>query len=149
MDNQPMPQVIERFADNGEHSHYVLIDDEGRTLWSEDPDDKVNTPTPTASDKSGAGEDLLEQILKDCQKNWVDNNGAHWEVNVKQAMTAYADQTHADLVRENERMREALTQIKDIAQNVQLFKDNELSRYGREWAKTISIIAEQALKGKG
>lgn len=31
------PKVIERFADNGEHSHYELIDVEtGDILWSEE-----------------------------------------------------------------------------------------------------------------
>jgi hypothetical protein len=32
------PEVIEVFADNGEHSHWVLIDpQEGTKLWSENP----------------------------------------------------------------------------------------------------------------
>ena len=30
------PVVVERFADNGEHSHWDLIDSgDGKTLWSE------------------------------------------------------------------------------------------------------------------
>jgi hypothetical protein len=36
------PIVIEKFADNGEHSHWQLIDsDTGDILWSEDDDDIV------------------------------------------------------------------------------------------------------------
>lgn len=32
------PKVIEKFADNGEHSHYQLVDVEsGEVIWSEDP----------------------------------------------------------------------------------------------------------------
>lgn len=36
------PKVIERFTDNGEHSHWELINvDTGDTLWKElDPDDE-------------------------------------------------------------------------------------------------------------
>ena len=33
------PKVIEIFADNGEHSHWQLIDSNGNILWSEDPMD--------------------------------------------------------------------------------------------------------------
>ena len=37
------PKVIERFTDNGEHSHWELINvDTGDTLWKElDPDDEM------------------------------------------------------------------------------------------------------------
>lgn len=30
------PTLVERFADNGEHSHWDLVDENGYTLWSED-----------------------------------------------------------------------------------------------------------------
>jgi len=41
-DSMKEPKVEERFADNGEHSHYVLVDVEtGELLWSESPEDKV------------------------------------------------------------------------------------------------------------
>lgn len=37
-------KMIERFADNGEHSHYELIDvDSGCVLWSEDTE-TLNQP---------------------------------------------------------------------------------------------------------
>ena len=37
------PKVIEKFADNGEHSHWKLIDDEtGEVLWSEEPKEVKN-----------------------------------------------------------------------------------------------------------
>ncbi len=37
------PKVIEKFTDNGEHSHWELINAEtGGTLWKEqDPDDEM------------------------------------------------------------------------------------------------------------
>ncbi len=31
------PKVIEKYADNGEFSHYQLINENGEILWSEDP----------------------------------------------------------------------------------------------------------------
>lgn len=31
------PKVNEIFADNGEHSHWQLIDANGKILWSEEP----------------------------------------------------------------------------------------------------------------
>ena len=37
--NMKEPKIIEKFADNGEHSHYELMDiDTGKILWSEDED---------------------------------------------------------------------------------------------------------------
>jgi hypothetical protein len=39
------PIIIERFADNGEHSHWQLVNSEGEILWSEDP-------TPQRNDKN-------------------------------------------------------------------------------------------------
>lgn len=38
----PKPVIIERYADNGEFTHYELVNQEGDTLWSEDPEHKVN-----------------------------------------------------------------------------------------------------------
>jgi len=36
------PIVVERFSDNGEHSHYALIDSEnGELLWSELPEEEI------------------------------------------------------------------------------------------------------------
>lgn len=32
------PKVVERFADNGEHSHWELIDENGNVLWVEPED---------------------------------------------------------------------------------------------------------------
>ena len=41
--NMNKPTLIERFADNGEHSHYELIETEtGELLWSEDSEDEIN-----------------------------------------------------------------------------------------------------------
>lgn len=38
------PLVIDRFSDNGEHSHYELIDqDTGNVIWSEDVFDTIPT----------------------------------------------------------------------------------------------------------
>jgi len=36
------PKVIEIFADNGEHSHWQLIDENGEILWSEEPTEVKN-----------------------------------------------------------------------------------------------------------
>lgn len=37
-----MPYLIERFADNGEHSHWVLEErDTGRVLWEERDDEEL------------------------------------------------------------------------------------------------------------
>lgn len=36
------PKVIEVYADNGEHSHYQLIDEIGEILWSEDQSEVGN-----------------------------------------------------------------------------------------------------------
>lgn len=36
------PTIVERFADNGEHSHYALIETEtGELLWSEAPEEEM------------------------------------------------------------------------------------------------------------
>ena len=36
------PTIVERFADNGEHSHYSLIETEtGKLLWSEAPEEEL------------------------------------------------------------------------------------------------------------
>lgn len=34
------PELVERFSDNGEHSHWELIDDNGEVLWVEPPKDE-------------------------------------------------------------------------------------------------------------
>ncbi len=36
------PIVVRRTADNGEHSHWELIDQDGEVLWTEDPDHHLN-----------------------------------------------------------------------------------------------------------
>ena len=44
------PKVIEMFADNGEHSHWQLIDEHGEVLWSEEPTEvKNNAVLPRVS----------------------------------------------------------------------------------------------------
>lgn len=44
------PKVIEIFADNGEHSHWQLIDENGEILWSEEPNEvKNNAVLPLVS----------------------------------------------------------------------------------------------------
>ena len=46
------PKVIERFADNGEHSHWQLIDENGEILWSEEPTEvKNNAVLPLVSNR--------------------------------------------------------------------------------------------------
>jgi hypothetical protein len=41
------PTIVERYADNGEHSHYDLINsDTGETLWSEPEDPIPPSPGP-------------------------------------------------------------------------------------------------------
>lgn len=43
--NMKKPIIVERFADNGEHSHYDLIEVEtGELLWSEEPENNSNEP---------------------------------------------------------------------------------------------------------
>jgi len=42
------PLVIEKFADNGEHSHWEVIDTEGNVLWQES--DEHQTPTVSAEE---------------------------------------------------------------------------------------------------
>jgi len=32
--NECPVELVERFADNGEHSHWELVDDWGQVLWS-------------------------------------------------------------------------------------------------------------------
>lgn len=51
------PIINEVFADNGEHSHWELINAEtGELLWSEDIDDTFNEYIPT--------DDTIEEVLK-------------------------------------------------------------------------------------
>lgn len=40
------PLVIERFADNGEHSHWELIDSDGNILWTEPDNDCIEIKGP-------------------------------------------------------------------------------------------------------
>lgn len=37
---QTKPVIVERFADNGSHSHWALIGASGELLWSEEPDEE-------------------------------------------------------------------------------------------------------------
>lgn len=56
------PKVIERFADNGEHSHWQLIDENGEILWSEEPTEvKNNAVLPHVS---GSAWDLPDGVYQ-------------------------------------------------------------------------------------
>lgn len=36
------PIIVERFSDNGEHSHWALIDSKtGELIWSEAPEEEI------------------------------------------------------------------------------------------------------------
>ena len=64
------PKVIEMFADNGEHSHWKLIDENGEILWSEEPAEvKNNAVLPHVSGMCCAHEFLpMKAIVKKCHK---------------------------------------------------------------------------------
>lgn len=48
------PKVIECFTDNGEHSHWALIDkDDGKLLWDEADDNKDNLLIAELQDLEG------------------------------------------------------------------------------------------------
>ena len=59
------PYINERFADNGAHSHWELLDDEGGIIWTEDTENcfmdkhhpnhrpKQSTPAPKAVNTKG------------------------------------------------------------------------------------------------
>jgi site-specific DNA-adenine methylase len=64
------PTIIERFADNGEHSHYVLCDKDGNTLWSEAPEEDLINPIKSIQDKY---DELCEEITK--LQEQYDENG--------------------------------------------------------------------------
>ena len=47
------PKVSEMFADNGEHSHWQLVDENGEILWSEEPTEvKNNAVLPLVSNSA-------------------------------------------------------------------------------------------------
>jgi hypothetical protein len=59
------PTIVEIFADNGEHSHYALIETEtGELLWSEAPEEEIqqvnNLNKAAASNCSSLLSSLIE-----------------------------------------------------------------------------------------
>lgn len=67
------PIVVERFADNGEHSHWELIGDDGEVLWSEDVE-YYNPPQPVYNSKLVMTPRLYEE-MKRRAKIMFDNQG--------------------------------------------------------------------------
>lgn len=60
------PKVIEIFADNGEHSHWQLIDKNGEILWSEEPTEvKNNSVLPLVSVSVAVEEILKPKYMND------------------------------------------------------------------------------------
>lgn len=73
------PKVIEMFADNGEHSHWQLVDENGEILWSEEPTEVKNNAVLPLVSKS-----LAPHRCPVCNGNGLVPNGfymqtsGHW-----------------------------------------------------------------------
>lgn len=67
------PILVEKFADNGEHSHWELIDNEGKVLWFGIPENELlettkkliawNKKYPANNIYSASESDILESEL--------------------------------------------------------------------------------------
>ena len=70
------PKVIEMFADNGEHSHWQLINEEGEVIWSEDSSE-ITPPAnsenwiPLSEQKPEPQTMVLAKIDRGEGKTWV------------------------------------------------------------------------------
>ncbi len=59
--------IVERFADNGAHSHWVLIDkSDGGTLWSEAPEEELSHPhTDEGKERYEAAMEYVDECTRD------------------------------------------------------------------------------------
>ena len=73
------PTIVERFADNGDHSHYALIDTEtGELLWSEAPEEEIQElidKSPTGSCMNIISEEGLSELYRIAYNDGFDHVG--------------------------------------------------------------------------
>lgn len=69
------PILNEVFADNGEHSHWVLIDQSsGKKLWSEDPED-ISQKVENSAHSFTEGSDIFHKHISVAYKRDDQENG--------------------------------------------------------------------------
>ena len=66
------PKVIEIFADNGEHSHWQLVNEMGEVVWSEDPSEITSTDQSDLSNqrKVEKYDEIKRMIERAMSNNW-------------------------------------------------------------------------------
>lgn len=64
------PKVIEMFADNGEHSHWQLVNEAGEVVWSEESSE-VKTWIPLSEQKPEPHTKVLAKIGRGEGKTWT------------------------------------------------------------------------------
>jgi hypothetical protein len=132
MENKPIIQEV--FADNGEHSHWTLIDpNNGEKLWSADPEEckAMGYPVISAPTKAEPAEGKTpEEVLNETKKNHKDD----WtEETVIEAMQSYASQQTAEAqerIRELERVIEEMIKVSNRGKTM-IHIDSQVAAIGR------------------
>jgi hypothetical protein len=58
------PLLVERFADNGEHSHWALVEPEdGRLIWSEAPGEEIQKVYKEPDDNTPGFKDFSDRLV--------------------------------------------------------------------------------------